>query len=54
MNTNLEVEQTKQNIANYQKMLQLMPEDTVLGRLCITAYLKREERKLRSLLQNSK
>ena len=53
MNMNLEIEQTKQNIENYQKILQLMPEDTILGRLCITAYLKREERKLQNLLRSS-
>ena len=53
MNMNLEIEQTKQNIENYQKMLQLMPEDTILGRLCITAYLRREERKLQNLLRSS-
>ena len=52
MNMNLEIEQTKQNIENYQKMLQLMPEDTILRRLCITAYLKREERKLQNLLRS--
>ena len=33
MNMNLEIEQTKQNIENYQKMLQLMPEERKLQNL---------------------
>lgn len=54
MSTNLEIEQTKQNIINYQKMLRLMPRDTILGKMSITACLKHEKRKLQKLLQSNK
>lgn len=29
-----------ENIEGYEKMLKLMPEDTLLGRLCVLSYLK--------------
>lgn len=50
MNTNSEIEKIKKNIEGYKRMLNEMPEDTFLGRLCIKGYLKREEKKLRNLL----
>lgn len=39
----------KENIEGYEKMLKLMPEDTLLGRLCVLSYLKRERKKLDTL-----
>ena len=39
----------KENIEGYEKMLKLMPEDTLLGRLCVQSYLKRERKKLDAL-----
>ena len=50
MDIDAKIEKVKSNIKGYKKMLDEMPEDTFLGRLCIKAYLKREERKLKSLL----
>ena len=39
----------KENIEGYEKMLKLMPDDTLLGRLCVLSYLKRERKKLDAL-----
>ena len=50
MDINSEIEKVKKNIEGYKKILNEMPEDTFLGRLCIKGYLKREEKKLRNLL----
>lgn len=50
MDINSEIEKVKKNIEAYKKMLDEMPEDTFLGRLCIKGYLKREEKKLKNLL----
>lgn len=50
MDINREIERTQKNIEGYKRMLDEMPENTFLGRLCIKAYLKREEKKLRNLL----
>jgi hypothetical protein len=50
MDINREIERTQKNIEGYKRMLDEMPENTFLGRLCIKAYLKREEKKLKNLL----
>lgn len=50
MDIDAKIEKARSNIEGYRKMLDEMPEDTFLGRLCIKAYLKKEERKLKSLL----
>ena len=50
MDINHEIERTQKNIEGYKRMLDEMPENTFLGRLCIKAYLKREEKKLKNLL----
>lgn len=50
MDINSKIEKAKSNIEGYKKMLNEMPEDTFLGRLCIKAYIKREERKLKNLM----
>ena len=43
------ISKCKENIEGYEKMLKLMPEDTLLGRLCVLSYLKRERKKLDAL-----
>ena len=50
MDINREIERAQKNIEGYKRMLDEMPENTFLGRLCIKGYLKREEKKLRNLL----
>ena len=40
MDINREIERTQKNIEGYKRMLDEMPENTFLGRLCIKAYLK--------------
>ena len=50
MDINSKIEKARKNIENYKRMLIEMPEDTFLGRLCIKGYLKREEKKLKNLL----
>ena len=37
-----EQEHLEQEISNFEDMLKKMPENTILGRLCIKAYLKRD------------
>ncbi len=41
----------RENIEGYEKMLKIMPEETLLGRLCVISYLKRERKKLNELLE---
>jgi hypothetical protein len=36
-------EHLEQEISNFEDMLKKMPENTVLGRLCIKGYLKRDK-----------
>ena len=38
------------NIENFKKMLEEMPEDTVLGRLCIEGYIRRDQKRLKKVL----
>jgi hypothetical protein len=52
MNINSEIEKVKKNIEGYKRTLNEMPEDTFLGRVCIKAYLKREEKKLKKLIEH--
>ena len=51
MNLDHEIERVKENIDYYEKMLALMPEDTLLGRMCLEAYLRRDRRKLKKLIE---
>ena len=51
MNLDHEIERVKENIDYYEKMLALMPEDTRLGRMCLEAYLRRDRRKLKKLIE---
>ena len=51
MNLDQEIERVKENIDYYEKMLDLMPEDTLLGRMCLEAYLRRDRRKLKKLVE---
>lgn len=46
------IERVKQEIEDYKMMLRLMPEDTLIGRMCIKAYIKRSEKKLKKLLED--
>lgn len=41
----------RENIEGYERMLKIMPEETLLGRLCVISYLKRERKKLNELLE---
>lgn len=41
----------RENIEGYEKMLKIMPEETLIGRLCVISYLKRERKKLNELLE---
>lgn len=52
-NKQIEIEKIKENIQKYREMLEIMPMDTVLGRLSITACLKHEENKLKRLLKDA-
>ena len=51
MDINDEIKKLEDNIQYYQRMLALMPKDTLLGRLCIEAYIKRDTRKLKKLIE---
>lgn len=50
MDIDLKISNAESNIEEFRRMLDVMPEDTFVGRLCIKAYLKREERRLKNLL----
>ena len=50
MDIDYKIEVVNAKIESYKKILDEMPKDTFLGRLCIKAYLKREEKKLKDLL----
>lgn len=39
----------EEKLKNYKNMLKIMPEDTILGRLCIVSYIKREEKKIQEI-----
>ncbi len=52
MDRELEILKVKQELEDFQMMLKVMPEDTLLGRLCIKAYIKRAEKKLKKLLED--
>lgn len=41
----------RENIEGYEKMLKIMPEETLLGRLCVISYLKKERKRLNELLE---
>lgn len=43
------IEELEDNIAAYKRMLEMMPNDTVLGRLCVLSLIKKDERKLQML-----
>lgn len=40
-----------ENIKGYEEILKIMPEETIIGRLCVLSYIKRETRKLESLCE---
>lgn len=50
MDIDYEIAKVRKNIEGYKRILDEMPENTFLGRLCMKAYLKREEKKLKDLL----
>lgn len=43
------IEISKKRLKDFEETLKLMPEDTIIGRLCILSYIKREKRKLEKL-----
>lgn len=45
----LQIHQEK--LESYKEMLKIMPEDTILGRMCIISYIKREEKKIQEIMQ---
>lgn len=51
MSRDLKIENVKHRIEDLQKALEMMPEDTALGRKCIEAYLNSAEKKLKKLLE---
>lgn len=54
MNLEEKIEVCKKRIKDFEETLRLMPEDTVIGRLCIIAYIKKENKKLEKLLNEQK
>lgn len=46
MNVYENIAECKYKIESYEHMLKIMPEDSLLGRLCIKAYLKHEHKEL--------
>ena len=44
-----EIQILEEKIAQLEKSLSLMPEDTALGRLCIKGYIKRYQKELDKL-----
>ena len=53
MTTKEKIAECEYKIESYERMLDIMPDNTLLGRLCIEAYLKHEKKKLAVLLQNN-
>lgn len=51
MDIDYKIEIVKSKIESYKRILDEMPKDTFLGRLCIKGYIKREEKKLKNLLE---
>ena len=51
MNLDQEIERVKENIYYYERMLSMMPNDSILGRMCLEAYLRRNRRKLKKLVE---
>ena len=45
------IKRCKENIEGYEQMPKIMPEDTLIGRLCVISYHKRERKKLNGLLE---
>lgn len=50
MSREAEIKQTQQELEDFQKMLELMPEDSKLGMLYVRACIRRTERKLKKLM----
>lgn len=51
MNIGQKIETCEANIYSYREMLKMMPEDTLLGRLCVNSLIKKEERKREKLIE---
>ena len=49
MKTTEELIEISKRLKDFEETLKLMPEDTIIGRLCILSYIKREKRKLEKL-----
>lgn len=50
MDLNKEIERVKENICYYERMLSMMPDDSILGRICLEAYLIKDRKKLKKLM----
>lgn len=44
-----EIVKSKASIADFEKILNYLPENSILGRLSVKSYLRREERRLAKL-----
>lgn len=44
-----QIEICEARLRDFEETLKLMPADTVIGRLCILSYIKREKKKLEKL-----
>lgn len=53
MDRDSKITSIQQRIEDLRKALEMMPEDTVLGRLCIEAYLNSAEKKLNKLFETT-
>ena len=43
------IKESLERIETYKEMLKMMPETTLLARLCLISYIKNEERKIEKL-----
>lgn len=52
MDRSSKITSIQQRIEDLRKALEMMPADTALGRMCIEAYLRQAEKKLKKLFEN--
>lgn len=48
-NIDEQIEVCEARLHDFEETLKLMPADTVIGRLCMLSYIKREKKKLEKL-----
>lgn len=49
-----QIEICEARLRDFEETLRLMPADTVLGRMCINSYIRKEKRKLERLYAQKK